>query len=186
MRLRSLLAFAATVILAACSNDNLLPVAASPNAVLPVTLGALRSTSVQTPSAFSVFASGALRTDAALGSNFDFLYDIDPVLGPAFFPAEVVKVIPPSSTNPGLKRMNVPFDSIKVADLNGYTNDAFLTVDSGDVFLVRSGIVCSQGVPMYGKLVVTQVDTVAHEVTFNVLVDNNCGYRGLQPGFPKN
>lgn len=186
MRFRTLLAFATATLLAACSNSNLLPVASTPNDLVTVTLGALRSTPVGTPSGFSVVASGAVNTAGAGGGSFDFLYDIDPVQGPAFYPAEAAGVVPPSSTNPGLKRMHVPFDSIKVADLNGYVNDTLVTVDSGDVFLVRSAIVCGQGVPQYGKLEVLGIDTAAHEVTFKVIVDENCGYRGLLPGIPTN
>ena len=39
--------------------------------------------------------------------------------------------------------------------------------------------------PQYGKLEVLQIDTVAHTITFQHLVDQNCGYRGLEPGIPK-
>ena len=186
MRHRTLAFLAAAAFVAACNNSNLLPIASVENQVETVTLGALRSTSVETPSAFSVVGPGAVRTDLLTGPSFDFLYDIDSVKGPAFYPAGVTGVLAKSSTNPGLKRMSVAFDSIKIADLNGYVTDSILPVDSGDVFLVRSLITCAQGVPQYGKLQVIGIDTAAHEVTFQVLVDNNCGYRGLQPGIPKN
>lgn len=185
MRLRILTALAAATAIAACSNDNLLPLPSDSNKVDTVVLGALRSTSIETPSAYSVVNENSVRTDAPLGSLFDFLYDIDSLKGPAFYPAEVVGVVPPSSTNPGLKRMAVPFDSIKIADLNGYVNDSIVPVDSGNVFLVRSGTACASGIAQYGKLEILQVDTAAHTVTFQVLVDNNCGYRGLEPGYPK-
>ena len=186
MRLRTLASLAAAALIAACSNSNLLPIASVANQVDTVTLGALRSTSVETPSAYSVVASSAVRTDLLVGPNFDFLYDIDSAKGPALYPAGVTGVLPKASTNPGLKRMSVAFDSIKIADLNGYVTDSILPVDTGDVFLVRSAITCAQGVPQYGKLEVTGIDTAAHEVTFKILVDNNCGYRGLLPGIPHN
>jgi len=185
MRFRTLLALVAASLIAACANDSLLPVASNANTLKTITLGALRHSPVTTPSAFVVDPGSAVRTDGGLGGGFDFMYDIDPIAGPAFYPAEAAGVIPASSTNPGLKRMHVAFDSIKIADLNGYTNDSLLAVDSGDVFLVRSAISCSQGIPEYGKLEVLGIDTVAHEVTFQVITDNNCGYRGLEPGVPQ-
>ena len=58
--------------------------------------------------------------------------------------------------------------------------------DDPHVALIRSLIRCSIGVPHYGKLVVTGIDTVANTVTFLVMVNQNCGYRGLETGLPDN
>jgi hypothetical protein len=185
MRLWPLTSLVAAGLLAACSNDNLLPVASAENLLDTVTMGALRSTSVETPSAFSVFLSGAFRTDVAGNPTPDFLYDIDSVRGPAFYPAEAAGIVPPASTNPGLKRMHVPFDSIKIADQNGYVNDSLVPIDSGAVFEVRSLITCGTGTPYYGKIEITSIDSAAHTVTFLARMNTNCGYRGLEPGIPK-
>jgi hypothetical protein len=37
---------------------------------------------------------------------------------------------------------------------------------------------------LYGKFEVLAIDTTARRVDLRVLVDQNCGYRGLEPGFP--
>jgi len=54
----------------------------------------------------------------------------------------------------------------------------------GDRFVVRSRIVCNIGVPKYGKLEVTNFDPVGKTVTFRVLINENCGFKGLEPGLP--
>lgn len=186
MRPRTLLLLAtAAGLVAACNADNLKPIASVDNRVDTVTLGALRSTPLTTPSAYEMDIANAVRTDdPATGSSFDFLYDIDSVVGPAFYPAEVAGILPHAATNPGIKRVAIPFDSITIADLNGYTTDSIVPIDTGEVFLIRSHVGCAQGVPFYGKLAVTAIDSVAHTVTFLVMVDANCGYRGLEPGIP--
>jgi len=44
----------------------------------------------------------------------------------------------------------------------------------------------SLGLPKYGKLEVVSFDDVARSVTFRILTDDNCGFKGLQPGLPNN
>lgn len=154
------------------------------NVVDTITLGALHFTAVSIPSAYSLSNSVPVRTD--LSSNYDFVYDIDSTLGPVLLPAQLTGVYYPSATNPGILRATTAFDSIKIAPSNGYKVDQPFTVDSGDVFIARSLIRCSNGVPEYGKLQILAVDSAAHTVKFQIMVDNNCGYRGLQPGLPGN
>jgi len=38
--------------------------------------------------------------------------------------------------------------------------------------------------PRYGKFQVLSLDPVARSVTFQTLVNQNCGYRSLRPGIP--
>jgi hypothetical protein len=47
---------------------------------------------------------------------------------------------------------------------------------------------CSFGsiVFYYGKFEVLAIDTLARRIDLQALVDQNCGYRGLSPGFPTN
>lgn len=174
---------AAAALLTACSEDEL-PAATIANKVETFTIGALLSTPVGTASGFRVSGASLVRTD--LSSSYDFLYDIDAVVGPAFYPAEITGVIPPSDANPGLLLTTTPFDSIHSAKSNGYVTDAVVPVDSGSVLYLRSAVSCGIGVPNYGKLEVLSIDTAAHTLTFQVLVNDNCGYRGLDVGIPKN
>ncbi len=185
MRLRTLLlAPLAAALLVACGDPYGLARPTVENVVDTITLGALHFTAVSIPSAYSLSNSVPVRTD--LSANYDFVYDIDTLLGPVLLPAQLTGVYFPSATNPGILRSGVAFDSIKIAPSNGYKVDQPFTVDSGDVFIARSLIRCSNGVPEYGKLQILTIDSVAHTVQFQIMVDNNCGYRGLQSGLPGN
>ena len=186
MRLRTLLlAASAAAFTVACGDPFPLARATAENVVDTITLSALLADSVvQTPSAYSLYNSVPVWTYKS--SSYDFAYDIDPILGPVLLPAQLTGIYYPSATNPGLQRSALPFDSIKIAPSNGYKVDQPFTVDSGDVFIARSLIFCSNGVPVYGKLQIVAVDSVAHTVKFYIMVDSNCGYRGLQPGLPSN
>ena len=187
MRFRTLLAAAAAAgLIAACGTDNFLADPTEQNDTVSVTLGALRSTPVDVASGYATRPSGSGPVRLDLSSDVEFVYDIDSVLGPAFYPAEAIGLLTHASTNPGLQRMAVPFDSLLKARSNGYTLDQPLAVDSGDVFLVRSRVRCSIGVPIYSKLAVTGIDTAAHTVTFLIMTNSNCGYRDLDYGLPKN
>ncbi len=187
MRFRTLLtATLAATLTVACSADPFAPIASVRNIVDTVALGALHGTPVGVPSAYSVSNSRVIFTESVEDNQFDFAFDFDSVQGPAFYPTGLFPTImPPSATNPGLKRTVIPFDSIKIADQNGYITNKIMPVDSGDIFLARSAISCSQGVPQYAKIEILSIDTAGRGVTFRVLTDNNCGYRGLQTGIPK-
>jgi hypothetical protein len=41
-------------------------------------------------------------------------------------------------------------------------------------------------VPKYAKLEVLSFDEAARTVTFRILIDENCGFKGLEPGLPQN
>ena len=179
-----LLAPAAAALLVACGDPYGLARPTVENVVDTITLGALHSTAVGIPSAYSLSNSVPVRTD--LSSNYDFVYDIDSTLGPVLLPAQLTGVYYPSATNPGIQRTLVAFDSIKVAPSNGYKVDQPFAVNSGNIFIARSLIRCANGVPEYGKLQILAIDSVARTVRFQIMVDNNCGYRGLQSGLPSN
>jgi hypothetical protein len=185
MRRSTLLAAAGlSALVAACSLDSLIPTASIANAVDTVTLGALHGSALTTPSAFSVANNTVVRTDQS--SNFDFAYDI--VGGQhELIPIQALGLAPTVSTNPGLFKATVPFDSILTAPLNGYNLDTAQVVAPGDVYYARSAIVCSTtGTPSYGKLQVLSFDDSLKTITFQVLADVNCGYHGLVPGIPTN
>jgi len=57
----------------------------------------------------------------------------------------------------------------------------------GDRFFVRTTVsTCSLlGVPLYGKLEVLELDPTQHTVKVRVLANQNCGYRSLNIGIPK-
>jgi len=173
------------VLAAACSDTTGLPAAGIDNVVDSVSLFALFGTPIATPSAYDL--SGRLtghplvRTDQA--AAFDFAFNFDSLRRPVLLPTGAVGL----GQSSGLQHSGAPFDSIKVAPTSGYVFDTGLVVDSGAVVIVRSrptGCLFGVTVFTYAKLVVVAIDTTARRIDFRILVDQNCGYRGLAPGIP--
>jgi len=173
------------VLAAACSTTPGLPAAGITNVVDTTSLFALFGTPIATPSAYDL--NGRLtghplvRTDQA--SAFDFAFNFDSLRRPVLLPTGAVGL----GQSSGLQQASVPFDSIKVAPTGGYVLDRGLVVDSGAVVIVRSrptGCLFGVTVFTYAKLVVVAIDTTVRRIDFRILVDQNCGYRGLEPGIP--
>ena len=178
----TLLLVAALIAFAACSDNSVgLPTARFNNVVDSVSLWAVDGTPINTPSAYSMSVRQAVRTDQMTG--FDFVFNITPAGQAELLPTGAVGLGKAS----GILLQSKPFDSVTVAPSSGYQDSLAVTVDSGTVAVLRSRPVsCVVGVVFYyAKLQVLRVDTLARRVDFNILVDQNCGYRGLEPGIPK-
>jgi hypothetical protein len=170
----------ALALAAGCSNANSLADPTNTNVVDTVTLGALEGTPIQTPSAYAVDL-GAVRTDQT--TAFEFAYNVDSSGRRVFLPRKVLGLSSASGAEPGVQATGAAFDDITVAPSNGYTVDSAVVVDVGQRWLVRSRVsACTIGVPKYAKLEILSFQDST--VTFEVLADNNCGYKGLEPGLP--
>jgi hypothetical protein len=132
------------------------------------------------PSGFSV-TGGAIRTDRSV--DFEFAYNIEPGGQPVFLPLAALGIPSSTTANPGLQRREESFDEIEVARSNGYVTEEPVPIALGDVFMVRSRVVCSGlGVPLYAKIEVIALEGAL--VDLKVLANTNCGYKGLEPGLP--
>lgn len=171
---------------AACSSSTDLPDPTDANIIDTTTVWALDGTAITDPSGFSIPDRIAVRTDQT--AAFDFAFNIDNSGKPVFLPIDLLGLGSVSGINPGLLLTPIPFDSITQAVVgDGYVFDDTVTVVVGSSYYARSRVVCSAlAVPMYGKLEILSVDPGERSVTFRYLVDNNCGYQGLEPGFPRN
>ena len=174
----AVLLFAAT----ACSDSTGLPSASLTNVERTDTLYALIGTPISTPSAYALEGSQRIRTD--LSVDFDFAYNVESA-GPAFLPRAALGIDPTATVNPGFLASTATFEAIKVAPSNGYVTNQAIPIAVGDRFVVRSRVTCTIGVPKYAKLEVVAIDNVAKLVVFRVLTDDNCGFKGLEPGLPK-
>ena len=174
------------VVLAACSDPNQLAKATLENRVDTLTLYSLPTGPLTQPSAYSLGAGTAVRT-WQVGSNFEFAYSIDGAGKSVFLTLDVLGLASASSLKPGLIRSTVSFDGMTTAPLNGYLTSDTILVAEQDRFFLRSGLnICTAlSVPLYGKLEVLDIDSVAQTVKIRVLADQNCGYRGLGLGIPK-
>jgi hypothetical protein len=182
--MRSISCFVLLLLLAGvggCSDNNGLPDPTVENGVDTVTIGSLVGTPITTPSGFAIGGGGvgAVRTD--LTDQFEFAYNVEPGGRRVFLPRDALGL---SSTTapPGVQLRPEAFDEITKARSNGYVTDSAVAVDLGQRFLVRSRVICNSGVPLYAKLeILSFADST---VTFQVLADRNCGYKGLEPGLP--
>jgi hypothetical protein len=167
----------------ACSDATGLPDASLTNAERTDTLYALVGTPVATPSGYALEGSRRIRTD--LSVDFDFAYNVDADGGHVFLPRAALGIDPTATVNPGFLASNAAFEAIKVAPSNGYVTDRAIPIAIGERYVVRSRVTCTIGLPKYAKVEVMALDDVARSVVFRVLTDDNCGFKGLEPGLPK-
>jgi hypothetical protein len=190
MRLPGVLTFiaAAVVAVAAACNDPFAINATIDNTVDTLELFDVRQSPVTVPSGYVLTLRARTRPGVDQPVyNFDFLYRIDPQAGPQFVPFGAVAAGDSVTGRPGFRTTDLTFDAIKVAEQTGYQTSQPVNLSVGSTFFVRSGVpnTCFLGIPNYAKLEVISFDPSARSVKFRILVDINCGYRGLEPGIPK-
>jgi hypothetical protein len=169
---------------AACSDNNGLPDATLTNVERTDTLYSLIGTPVATPSGYALDGGRRIRTDQS--DAFDFAYNIEPDGRHVFIPRAAFGIDTVNTANPGFQARSESFEAIRSARSDGYVSDEVVPIALGDRFVVRSRVTCSIGVPKYAKLEIVSFDDAAGIVTFRILIDDNCGFRGLEPGLPKN
>ncbi len=178
---------AALIAFAACNDNSFgLPTAVYGNVVDSVSLWALDGTPLNTPSGYSILGrlggAAIVRTDQT--TAYDFAFNITPSGQAVLLPTGALGL----GKSSGIILQSEPFDSITVAPSSGYQDSVAVAVDSGSVAVLRSRpyTTCAVGVVyLYAKMQVLRVDTIARRIDYNILVDLNCGYRGLEPGIPK-
>jgi len=175
----------------ACNDNPVLPPPQIPVADQVILLYALNGTPVNTPSAYSILLPGEVRLDQT--SDFDFAFDIRPdsQFGLGTTGDTVAALLPRYqfgfSADGGLQATTQVFDSINAAPSGGYESHNPIQVRDSSVLFATSRIqTCNFGVvlPHYAKLVVQKIDLVARTAAIHVVLDPNCGYRGLAPGLP--
>ena len=181
--MRSLAILALLLAAAACSDSTGLPPATLTNAERTDTLYALIGTPVSTPSGYALEGSRRIRTD--LSVDFDFAYNVQSDGSHVFLPRAALGIDPTAAVNPGFLATTETFEAIKLAPSNGYVTNQAIPIVVGSRYIVRSRVTCAIGVPKYAKVEVVSLDEIARSVAFRVLTDDNCGFKGLEPGLPK-
>jgi hypothetical protein len=169
---------------AACSDSTGLPDATLTNVERTETLYSLFGTPVATPSGYALDGGRRVRTDQS--DAFDFAYNVEPDGRHVFIPRAALGIDPSNTVNPGFLTRTESFEAIKAAPGNGYVTDQPVPIALGERYVVRSRVTCAIGVPKYAKLEIVSFDTAARTVNFRILIDDNCGFRGLEPGLPAN
>jgi hypothetical protein len=172
--------------IAACSDANDLADATVENVERTDTLWALVGTPVSTPSGYSVQQVGGsrrIRTD--LSVDFDFAYNIGDDGEHVFLPRAALGIDTATAVKPGFVLRTEGFEAIEMPASDGYITDEPVSLAVGQRYVVRSRLVCPNlGVPKYAKLEILQLDNAARLITFRILVNDNCGFRSLEPGLP--
>ena len=166
---------------AACSSTTGLPAPSIANVVDTVSLYAIRGTPLNTPSAYALAGNQAVLIQQT--TLLDFAFDFDSIGEPALFPTGAIHL----GTASGLQTSTTLFDQLTVAPTGNYIFDKPIALGVGTVVLVLSRPTpCVFGLTtsLYGKLRVIRVDSTARRLDFEILADQNCGYRGLAPGLP--
>ena len=170
-----------SAVVVACS-DSTAPTATLTNVERSDTLYSLIGTPVATPSGYALDGGRRVRTD--LTDAFDFAYNVEADGRHVFIPRGAFGIDSSNTVNPGFQLQSKTFDEITTAPSNGYVSTDVVPIAVGDRYVVRSRITCSIGVPQYAKLEIVSFDDVAKTVAFRILIDENCGFRGLEPGLP--
>ncbi len=167
---------------AACSDSNDLPDATIENVERTDTLWALVGTPVSTPSGFSVEGSRRVRTDLTV--DFDFAYNIQADGQHVLLPRAALGIDTANSVNPGFVARTESFEAITTPPSDGFVTDEAVPIAPGERYVIRSRVTCNVGVPKYAKMEILEFDDALGIMTFRVLVNDNCGFRSLEPGLP--
>lgn len=182
MRLLGVAIAVASAALGACDDALNLVRASTENVVDTVTLYALRGTSVLLPSGFDIPTSRTARTDI---TGFDFAFDLGDAGQALVYPSGALGL----ARAAGIQKVTTEFPAVESAPVSGYIDSVAVEIAPNDVFVVRSrpfivGCELTGELPRYGKFRVLEVDPAERSVTLETLVNQNCGYRSLQPGLP--
>ncbi len=188
-RSAALAALALSSWIAACNDPFALPPATQPPLSGTLTLWALTSSPIGQPSAFDMLlaSSGDALTAGLVRTDRTFEFDLALDMQTDSLHDTVAVLMPPGALglprDGGLQITTTPYDSITIAPDGGYEQADTVRLAVGTVVLASSRTQsCNFGFlrHLYAKLSVTAIDKVARSVTFQVLLDPNCGYRSLR------
>ena len=178
--------------LAACSDPFALPPPSQPTTERIVILYALSGTPLSTPSAFNLVSGIEVRTDRTPDFDIALEFAPDSALGLGTTGDTVAALLPRGAlgfaADPGVMiDSTTPWDSLRLAPIDGYTTDKAVRIDSGDVVIASSRAQgCNFGLVrhLYAKIRIDQVDRARRRIVTLTVTNPNCGYRGLGPGIP--
>jgi len=181
-------ALATTLATSACGGPTELK-ANSNTIAATVTIYALNGASAVHPAALALVSTPrAVRMTTDY--QFDLAVDFDESGAARLIPVDRVAspAILPNGRFVGLQKVAEPYDAISRAPNGGYVNGADLPIAVGDVGVIQSlnhpycANVFYVAQNIYAKFVVDAINPAADSVRLRLLVDPNCGFRGLETG----
>jgi hypothetical protein len=150
-----------------------------------VRLFAATETPITRASGYQIQTRSAIRLDQV--SSFDFIFDIDHDGRTVLLPLGALIPTGGATGIPGFLKTPTPFNDITLAEQLGYATKDTVVAAVGQVYYVRSTTDpnCSLGIPYYAKLEILSMDEPTRSISFKIVANINCGYRGLGLGIPK-
>jgi hypothetical protein len=166
----------------ACGDPFALPVSFE-NVVDTVSIWAVSGTPLHLPSAYAIVSPVGRTVRSDQFADFDFAFDLGSTGQAVLLPTGAIDL----GRSSGILLRSEPFGAITIAPGSGYQDSLAVAVDSGTVAVIRSRpVTCLNQVVLflYAKLHVLEVDSAERRLKFEILSNTNCGYRGLEPGYP--
>lgn len=157
-----------------------------------LTIHAVNGTSPVKPAAIVLVGSPAavrMTTDY----NFDLAVDFDQSGAARLVPVDRVASQAVIGTNRlvGFQKLAEAFENVTRAPNSGYVTRADFPVAVGDVGVIESlnnpycsNFFFSLSPHIYAKFAVEAIDPVERSIRLRLVVDPNCGFRGLETGLP--
>ena len=163
------------------------PAAQFENVTFTSSIFALNGTPLGVPTAINTATAATVRTEETY--DFDVAFDLDQAGSVVVYTQRRVgRPIGITGHAVSLQLAGVPFDAVVSAPRSGWVADSLLTVDPGDVFMVRAQNIACQfafGTNLYSKMVVDSINVASRRIWVTTLADPNCGFRELIPGRPR-
>ena len=154
-----------------------------------LTLYALNGTLPSLPSAIQIRAASTTRVDASF--NFDVAFDIDTSGKVLAYPVRAVAAEFVGAHQVGLLQTDKSFDDALTAPTGGYKYDSVMVVPVGKTVFVdvidrnSCSIYSLLGQQIKAKFVIDSVNTSSRRVFVHLLANQNCGFKSLVKGEPK-
>ncbi|AHG90711.1 hypothetical protein J421_3174 [Gemmatirosa kalamazoonensis] len=188
-------AFAGLALTACGGTDPFAPVAAFETAAVTYQVYPLTTAPATLPAAISLYGLSSVRpiVRTNLSLNFDVAVDLDASGKVRLLPPKLVVAPQGVSLTTGMQIIaNTTFDALTRAPNSGYQFDSATVVTPGQVVAVQTqgagplSAACATTVPMYAKLVVDSIRPAngSQVIYMRARVDQNCGFRSLEPGLP--
>ena len=179
-------AVVACAVLAVACGDITRQKATYASALAPFSLYTITQSPAAEPNALN-FLGGVTRASSSFA--FDLAFDIDATGRVIVYPVRVLGGAPAGPLKRvGLQVVPGGFEALREAPQTGYDTVSAKTVSVGTALAVELrdptacfsySILTSQ--LLYAKLVVDSVNTATRRIFGKIVVDPNCGYRGLVP-----
>jgi len=173
------------LVVGACSDPFKLT-ASRPNVSTTLEAWAISGTAPTLPSVLIIPGYTMTRPDAA--GSFDLAFDVDANGKLVVLPVGSVVHALAGTRNIAFLRPTESFEAILEAPTKGWTNDSLLTLNVGDVFMVRIATLFCQfelRQQIYSKYRVDSIIAPERRAILSAVIDPNCGFRSFQTGIPE-